>query len=127
MSCNRKTELTSSDSQKVKQWLLENAGRTVNVKYLPDQKFKLIGARVESNAMGTIPVLVYTAGDKTVSLYHYPIHCGLRQHACSPTESNFLISNWNDVHMNYWAISDLPAERLAEFERLMKTSSGTGQ
>lgn len=119
IACHRQTELTSSDSQAVKHWLQEKTGQTVQVKDLSAQKFTLVGARVESSSQGVIPVLVYSAGDKTVSVYHWPIRCGQQSQACSH-DANYHISNWQDTTMIYWAISDLSAERLEEFAKLMK-------
>jgi len=120
VTCNRQTELTSSDSQKVKQWLQEKTGQAVTVKDLSAHKFTLVGSRVESSVLGVIPVLVYAAGDKTVSLYHWPTHCNQYGSSCHTALPQYQFSTWCDTQAIYWAVSEVPTERLLEFTKGMK-------
>lgn len=121
---HRLTELTSSDAQQVKQWLREKTGQDVVVKDLSALKFQLIGSRVESSTLGTIPVLVYAVGDKMVSLYLWPSQISQRGPVCDPSQPHYQFSSWCDAKRTYWAISEAPSEQLLEFTKGIRGIAG---
>jgi len=124
---NRQTEVTSADPRVVKSWLQNKTAQPVTVWDLSAKGFTLAGARMEQTTLGSIPVLVYASSGKLVNLYLWPAHCGLIAASCNQCLQGYHLVSWNADGTACYAVSDLPAEQLEEFAKIMQSKVTAGK
>lgn len=117
---NRLTEIKTSDPNAARNWLQSKGQGTVVVTDLSRQGYALQGARLEHLDGNSVPVLVYGSGKNTVNLYLWPSHCGGEQSTCTMSMQGLQVANWVDAGVIHYAVTDLPAERLEEFEKSVR-------
>ena len=124
---HRQTEVTSADPRVVKSWLQGKTAQALTIWDLSAHHYMLTGARMEQTAYGTIPVLVYANDGKMVNLYLWPAHCGQSDVTCNQCLQGYHLISWNEAGTNCFAVSDLSAECLEEFARLMQSKGTIGK
>ena len=106
-------DVASSDRHTVKPWFTARLPELPQVAELASQGFVLVGGRVD--VVGTAPVatVVYRHAAHTVSL------TSLRpgQSSFDQAIAGYNVRSWSDADFSYVAVSDLPADELAGFER----------
>ena len=106
-------DIASSDRHTVKPWFTARLPESPQVVELASQGFALVGGRVD--VVGTAPVatVVYRHAAHTVSLTSLrPGQSGFDQ-----AIAGYNVRSWGDADFTYVAVSDLPADELAGFER----------
>jgi anti-sigma factor RsiW len=106
-------DIASSDRHTVKPWFTARLPESPQVVDLAAQGFRLAGGRVD--VIGTIPVatLVYQHAAHTISL----ISLRLEDSVPDGVVAGYNMRSWSDNEFTYVAVSDLPMEKLASFER----------
>jgi anti-sigma factor RsiW len=106
-------DIASSDRHTVKPWFTARLPESPQVVDLAAQGFRLAGGRVD--VIGTVPVatLVYQHAAHIISLI------SLRSEDSVPdgVVAGYNMRSWSDGEFTYVAVSDLPMEKLASFER----------
>ncbi len=122
------TDVLSTDQHTVKPWFNGRLDVTPPVIDLTGQGFTLIGGRldyVDGRALGAV---VYKRRSHVINLF-VAQGASAEHRAKAETVQGFNIRRWSERGLNYWAVSDLGADELAEFgekfEAAMR-SSGTG-
>jgi anti-sigma factor RsiW len=109
------TDVISTDQHTVKPWFNGRLDVSPPVIDLTAQGFTLVGGRldyVDARALGAV---VYRRRQHVINLFVSQTATTERQPARIETIQGFNIRRWSDRGLNYWAVSDIGADELAEF------------
>jgi anti-sigma factor RsiW len=122
------TDVISTDQHTVKPWFNGRLDVSPPVVDLTAQGFTLIGGRldyVDARALGAV---VYKRRQHVINLFVAQTASTERRAAKIDTVQGFNIRHWSDRGLNYWAVSDLAKDELAEFgdkfESAMRSAAG---
>jgi anti-sigma factor RsiW len=109
------TDVLSTDQHTVKPWFNGKLDVSPPVVDLTAQGFTLIGGRLDYVDARAIAAIVYRRRAHVINLFVAQTASTERQPARSETIQGFNIRHWSDGGLNYWAVSDLAKDELAEF------------
>ena len=112
-------DIASSDRHTVKPWFTARLPESPPVVELASQGFVLAGGRVDVVGRYPVATIVYKHAAHTVSLTTLPPGRSVSAH----TIAGYNVRSWSNSDFTYVAISDLPAEDLAAFERAYSAGS----
>jgi anti-sigma factor RsiW len=122
------TDVVSTDQHTVKPWFNGRLDVAPPVIDLTAQGFTLIGGRLDYVDARPIGAIVYRRRAHIINLFVAQTASTKRRPAKMETIQGFNIRSWGDRGLNYWAVSDIAADELAEFgdkfESAMKSSAG---
>jgi anti-sigma factor RsiW len=118
------TDVLSTDQHTVKPWFNGRLDVAPPVVDLTAQGFTLIGGRLDTIDARAIGAIVYRRRTHVINLFVAQA-ANADQHAARiETVQGFNIRRWSERGLNYWAVSDLAADELADFgdrfERAMR-------
>ena len=108
-------DVVSTDQHTVKPWFNGKLDVSPPVIDLTAQGFTLIGGRrayVDARAIGAV---VYKRRAHVINLFVAQTSNAARKPAKIEAIQGFNIRRWSDRGLNYWAVSDIGADELAEF------------
>jgi anti-sigma factor RsiW len=121
-------DVISTDQHTVKPWFNGKLDVSPPVVDLTAQGFTLIGGRLDYVDARAIGAVVYRRRQHVINLFVAQTADTERHAAKIATLQGFNIRRWSDRGLNYWAVSDIGADELAEFgekfENTMRTSVG---
>jgi anti-sigma factor RsiW len=121
------TDVISTDQHTVKPWFNGKLDVAPPVIDLTAQGFTLIGGRLDYVDARPIGAIVYRRRAHVINLFVAQTASTERRPARTETIQGFNIRSWSDRGLNYWAVSDIAADELADFsekfEASMKSSS----
>jgi anti-sigma factor RsiW len=121
------TDVISTDQHTVKPWFNGKLDVSPPVVDLTAQGFTLIGGRLDYVDARAIGAIVYRRRAHLINLFVAQTASTERQPAKIETIQGFNIRRWSDRGLNYWAVSDIAADELAEFgdkfEAAMRSST----
>jgi anti-sigma factor RsiW len=121
------TDVISTDQHTVKPWFNGKLDVAPPVIDLTAQGFTLIGGRLDYVDARPIGAIVYRRRQHVINLFVAQTASTENRAAKMETIQGFNIRRWSDRGLNYWAVSDIAADELAEFgekfEAAMKTSA----
>jgi anti-sigma factor RsiW len=121
------TDVLSTDQHTVKPWFNGKLDVAPPVVDLTAQGFTLIGGRLDYVDTRAIGAIVYRRRSHVINLFVAQTPSTERRAAKTETIQGFNIRRWSDRGLNYWAVSDLAADELAEFgEKFEAAMKGTG-
>ena len=109
------TDVLSTDQHTVKPWFNGKLDVSPPVVDLTAQGFTLIGGRLDYVDARAIAAIVYRRRAHLINLFVSQTASTERQSAKIETIQGFNIRRWSDRGLNYWAVSDLAKDELAEF------------
>jgi anti-sigma factor RsiW len=109
------TDVLSTDQHTVKPWFNGKLDVSPPVVDLTAQGFTLIGGRLDYVDARAIAAIVYRRRAHVINLFVSQTASTERQSAKMETIQGFNIRRWSDRGLNYWAVSDLAKDELAEF------------
>jgi anti-sigma factor RsiW len=109
------TDVVSTDQHTVKPWFAGKLDVSPPVIDLTAQGFTLIGGRLDYLDARPIGAVVYKRRAHIINLFVAQTSNMQRRAARTETIQGYNIREWSDRGLNYWAISDLGADELAEF------------
>jgi anti-sigma factor RsiW len=109
------TDVLSTDQHTVKPWFNGKLDVSPPVVDLTAQGFMLIGGRLDYVDARAIAAIVYRRRAHLINLFVSQTASTERQSAKMETIQGFNIRRWSDRGLNYWAVSDLAKDELAEF------------
>jgi anti-sigma factor RsiW len=122
------TDVISTDQHTVKPWFNGKLDVAPPVIDLTAQGFTLIGGRLDYVDTRPIGAVVYRRRSHVINLFVAQTANTERRAAQTETLQGFNIRRWSDRGLNYWAVSDIGADELAEFgekfESAMRSSTG---
>ena len=113
------TDVPTSDQHTVKPWLSARLDFSPVVKELKDQGFPLVGGRLDYVDGHRAAAIVYHHDRHIINLFAWasPGLADSQPHAES--RQGFNIVTWRADGITYYAVSDVEADQLAKFARLM--------
>jgi anti-sigma factor RsiW len=112
-------DVASSDRHTVKPWFTSRLPESPQVPDLAAQGFVLVGGRVDVVGHDPVATIVYKHAKHTVSLTTLPRGQFLSDQAIA----GYNVRSWSDAEFTYVAVSDIPSEDLASFERAFSEGS----
>ena len=109
------TDVVSTDQHTVKPWFNGRLDVSPPVIDLTAQGFTLIGGRLDYLDARAIGAVVYRRRQHIINLFVAQTPNIERRAAKTETIQGFNIRRWSDRGSNFWAVSDIGADELAEF------------
>jgi anti-sigma factor RsiW len=116
-------DVVSSDQHTVKPWFNGKLDVSPPVIDLTAQGFTLIGGRLDYVDNRAIGAVVYKRRAHVINLFVAQTSNMGRRPARIETVQGFNIRRWSDRGLNYWAVSDIGADELAEFGEKFEAAS----
>jgi anti-sigma factor RsiW len=120
------TDVLSTDQHTVKPWFNGKLDVAPPVVDLTAQGFTLIGGRLDYVDTRPIAAIVYRRRAHIINLFVAQTASTERHAARLETIQGFNIRRWSERGLNYWAVSDLAADELADFGTKFETALGSG-
>jgi anti-sigma factor RsiW len=132
LMANHLTDVASSDQHTVKPWLDAKLDFAPPVVDLSSEGFPLVGGRLDYLDNRPVAALVYQRRKHFINLFVWPAETGADTTTRSAgnkqrsltlkaiSRQGYHLLHWLDSEFNYWAISDIGAEELQEFEQLFE-------
>ena len=120
------TDVLSTDQHTVKPGVNGKLDVAPPVVDLTAQGFTLIGGRLDYVDTRPIGAIVYRRRAHVINLFVAQTASAERRAAKIETIQGFNIRRWSERGLNYWAVSDLAADELAEFGEKFEASMKTG-
>ena len=117
------TDVISTDQHTVKPWFNGKLDVAPPVIDLTAQGFTLIGGRLDYLDARAIGAVVYRRRQHIINLFVAQTADAGYHAAKMETMQGFNIWRWSDRGLNYWAVSDLGADELAEFGEKLQAAS----
>jgi anti-sigma factor RsiW len=109
------TDVISTDQHTVKPWFNGRLDVSPPVIDLTSQGFTLIGGRLDYVDARAIGAIVYKRRQHIINLFVAQTPNTESRAAKIETIQGFNIRHWSDRGLNYWAVSDIGVDELAEF------------
>jgi anti-sigma factor RsiW len=110
------TDVETSDQHTVKPWFNGKLDVAPPVVDLTAQGFTLIGGRLDDINGETVAAIVYRRRNHVINLFVADSAAAKPAGRAAMTRHGFGIRHWTDGGLEFWAISDINAAELAEFE-----------
>ena len=108
-------DVVSTDQHTVKPWFNGKLDVSPPVVDLTGQGFTLIGGRLDYVDARAIGAVVYRRRQHIINLFVAQTASTERHAAKMETMQGFNVRRWSEQGMNFWAVSDIGADELAEF------------
>lgn len=109
------TDVISTDQHTVKPWFNGRLDVSPPVIDLTAKGFTLVGGRLDYIDARAIGAVVYRRRQHVINLFISQTASPERRPAKIDQVQGFNIRRWSDRGLNYWAVSDIGADELAEF------------
>jgi anti-sigma factor RsiW len=119
------TDVPSSDQHTVKPWFNGKLDFSPPVIDLADQGYPLAGGRLDYVSNRAVAALVYQRRMHFINLFIWPSTGERKRQKPAETLNGYNVVHWYQSDMSCWAVSDLNAEELNEFVRLLKSKSAS--
>jgi len=120
------TDVISTDQHTVKPWFNGKLDVAPPVIDLTAQGFTLIGGRLDYVDARPIGAIVYRRRAHVINLFVAQTASTEHRAAKNETLQGFNIRRWSERGLNYWAVSDLAADELAEFGEKFEAAMWSG-
>jgi len=121
------TDVVSTDQHTVKPWFNGRLDVSPPVIDLTSQGFTLVGGRLDYIDARAIGAIVYRRRQHIINLFVAQTANTESRAPKTETIQGFNIRRWSDRGLNYWAVSDIGVDELAEFgdkfEAAMKSNA----
>jgi anti-sigma factor RsiW len=120
------TDVVSTDQHTVKPWFNGKLDVAPPVVDLTAQGFTLIGGRLDYVDTRPIGAVVYRRRSHVINLFVAQTASTERRAARTETIQGFNIRRWSERGLNYWAVSDIAADELADFGEKFESAMKSG-
>ena len=125
LMANHLADVPSSDQHTVKPWFNGKLDFSPPVIDLADQGYPLAGGRLDYLNNKAVAALVYQRRMHFINLFIWPSTDERERAGPAETLNGYNVIHWYQANMSCWAVSDLNAEELKEFVRLLKSKSAS--
>ena len=120
------TDVVSSDQHTVKPWFNGKLDVAPPVIDLTAQGFALVGGRLDSIDARALGAVVYRRRSHVINLFVGQATGADHRAPRTETVQGFNIKRWSGRGLNYWAVSDLGTDELAEFGEKFEAAMRSG-
>lgn len=120
------TDVLSTDQHTVKPWFNGRLDVSPPVVDLTAQGFTLIGGRLDTIDGRAIGAIVYRRRTHVINLFVAQAPNMETRPARIETVQGFNIRRWSEQGLNYWAVSDINSEELADFGSKFESAARAG-
>ncbi|CAN5296942.1 anti-sigma factor [soil metagenome] len=106
-------DIASSDRHTVKPWFTTRVAESPQVVDLAAQGFPLVGGRIDVIGREPVATIVYRRAAHVISVIAMPPGHDVPANAVA----GYNVRSWRDPDFTYVAVSDIPTDELAAFER----------
>jgi anti-sigma factor RsiW len=124
---NHLIDVVSTDQHTVKPWFNGKLDVSPPVIDLTAQGFTLIGGRLDYVDARAIGAVVYKRRAHVINLFVAQTSSTAKKPAKIETIQGFNIRRWSDRGLNFWAVSDIGADELAEFGEKFEAAAGANK
>jgi anti-sigma factor RsiW len=111
------TDVETSDQHTVKPWFNGKLDVAPPVPDLTTQGFTLIGGRLDDVNGETVAAIVYRRRNHVINLFVTPTQASEPQQPANLSKHGFNVLHWRENGLDFWAVSDIDAGELREFEQ----------
>ena len=119
MQAQHLTDVLTSDQHTVKPWLSARLNVSPPVRDLKDEGFPLVGGRLDYIEGHPAAAVVYQRAKHTINLFAWASP-GANEPFRDESRQGFNIVTWRHDGIRYYAVSDVEADQLAQFARLVE-------
>jgi anti-sigma factor RsiW len=112
------TDVLTSDQHTVKPWLSARLDVSPPVRDLKDEGFPLVGGRQDYVDGHQAAAVVYRRAKHVINLFAWA-SAGKDEPFREETRQGFNVVTWRHAGITYYAVSDVEADQLAEFAKLV--------
>jgi len=112
-------DVASDDRHTIKPWFQGRADFAPPVRDLNEYGFALAGGRLDFLDGRTAAALVYHRRQHVINLFVWPAADGGASGVKTLSRRGYNLAHWAASGLNFWAVSDLNADELREFARLL--------
>ena len=120
------TDVISTDQHTVKPWFNGKLDVSPPVIDLTTEGFTLVGGRLDYVDARAIGAVVYRRRQHVINLFVAQTGNTERRAAKIEMVQGFNIRHWSDRGLNYWAVSDLAKDELADFGEKFESALRSG-
>jgi anti-sigma factor RsiW len=119
------TDVASTDQHTVKPWFRGQLDFSPPVTDFAAADYPLVGGRLDYLQGHAVAALVYMHRKHVINAFVWPVDGAPERIAPAVTERGFHVIRGTRAGMAYWVVSDLNAEELATFARMLVAQSAT--
>jgi anti-sigma factor RsiW len=119
MQADHLTDVLTSDQHTVKPWLSERLDVSPPVRDLKDVGFPLVGGRLDYVDGHRAAAVVYRRAKHVINLFAWASPGAADETFHTAARQGFNLVTWRRGGITYYAVSDVEADQLAEFARLV--------
>jgi len=119
------TDVTSTDQHTVKPWFAGKLDFSPPVTDFADAGYPLVGGRLDYLQGHSVAALVYLHRKHTINVFVWPATNAHTAVTPARTQQGFHVIHAAGGGMTFWLVSDLNAEELAAFARMVSAPSAT--
>lgn len=112
-------QVSSEDPHTVKPWFAGKIDFAPPVRGTNEEKFSLLGGRVDYLRGRTVAAFVYQYRKHKINVFVFPATDRWTPVKGHSTQSGFNLINWRRGDFSFWAISDLNSDDLTSFANLL--------
>jgi len=116
-------DVVSTDQHTVKPWFNGRIDFSPPVNDFAADGFSLAGGRLDYLDRRAVAALVYRRRKHIVNVFVWPAADGAESAVESAAHDGYNLMHWRRGGMNYWIVSDLNAQELGEFARLLRVDA----
>ncbi len=116
-------DVTSTDQHTVKPWFDGRLDFAPPVRDFAAQGFPLIGGRLDYLNGRTVAALAYRRDKHIIDVYVWPGSDTADAAFATGAHDGYNVAHWTQDGMQFWAVSDVEAAQLADFERLWRAGT----
>lgn len=124
LMANHLTDVASTDQHTVKPWFAGKLDFSPPVTDFAGAGYPLVGGRLDYVKGHPAAALVYGHNKHTINVFVWPEPAAREGFAAAMTDQGYHVIHGAHDGMAYWVVSDLNAEELAGFARMLAAPSG---
>jgi len=117
-------DIASTDQHTVKPWFAGKLDFSPPVEDFARQGFPLTGGRLDYVNRHLAAALVYRRHGHAINVFAWPLRNADQAASLKAKQEGFNLIAWHSAGMQFWAVSDVNADELQQFAKLLQKDGG---